>query len=304
MGRQEPGRRPSHAQKRPGQKQGRQPPQKRGLSRLFSSAEMLLVKKDMAGIWARSSQRALLMLLPVTLVVVIPAVYFVAISLLPAEPGAQLTEAIVALLSGTAEKLDYRQGWLIAFTDLLCPLLFLCVPILTAAASASYAFVTEREGGTLETLLLTTMDVKNVFNAKVTNCTILSVVISGAAFVAFAITAIIAEVFAGVRPFFSWDWLVILVMLTPVLSLFSVVFVAMIITRVHSTGESLQTMGYLILPVAAAYLAQFTGIFRLNFWILGLAALVLGAAAVVLFNMASRGFTAEKLLADEEREAG
>lgn len=296
MERQGSGRRAAHIQKSPSQK--------RGLGRLFSSAEMILVKKDMAGIWAKPSQRALLILLPAALVVVIPAVYFVAISLLPVEAGAKLPEAIAALASRPVEKLDYRQGWLTAFTDLLCPLLFLCVPVLTAAASASYAFVAERECGTLETLLLTTMDVKNVFNAKVTSCIILSVFISGASFVAFAVTAIIAEIFTGAPPFFSWEWLVILVMLTPVLSLFSVVFVAMIITRVHSTGESLQTMGYLILPLAAAYLAQFTGIFRLNFLVLGAAALVLGILAVVLFNMASRGFAPEKLLAEEDREAG
>ncbi len=260
------------------------------------------MKKDLASIWAKSSQRALLVLLPITLMVGIPAVYFVAISLLPVEAGARLPEAIARLLPSYVSGLDVRQGWQVAFTQLLCPLLFLCVPILTAAASASYAFVTERESGTLETLLLTSMDVKAVFHAKVTNCTVLSVLISAAGFLAFSITAIVAGVFAGIPLFFNLDWLVLLVLMMPVLSLFSVVFVALIVTRVHSTGESLETMGYLILPVALLYLVQFTGVFRLTLPVLLVVTAVLAAAAVVLFNGAARGFTPEKLLAEETLE--
>ena len=175
-------------------------------------------------------------------------------------------------------------------------MLFLCVPILTGAASASYAFVMERESGTLETLLLTSMGPKSVFNAKTTSCTVLSVLISGAGFLAFALTVTVADVFAEVRLFFTLDWLILLVLEMPTLSLFSVVFVALTVTRVHSTVESLQTMGYLILPVAAIYLMQLTGIFRLNIIALILISAALAVLDVVFFNAASRGFTPEKLL--------
>lgn len=271
--------------------------------RLLNSAELQVVKKDMRAIGADGGRRALLILLPLTLVVVIPAVYFVIISLLPHDPGARLPEALVGLLPEYARGLEYRQGWLVAFTDLLCPMLFLCVPILTGAASASYAFVAEREGGTLETLFLTSMGPRSVFNAKTTSCTVLSVLISAAAFLAFTVTVAVADAFGGVRFFFTLDWLVLVVLEMPALSLFSVAFVALTVTRVHSTVESLQTMGYLILPVAAMYLMQLTGIFRLNLLALVIIALVLAAADVVLFNAASRAFTPEKLLergAEEE----
>ena len=52
-------------------------PEKRGEKRkLLSSGDLLLVRKDMAELWARRGLRALLMLLPVTLVVLVPIVYF------------------------------------------------------------------------------------------------------------------------------------------------------------------------------------------------------------------------------------
>ena len=70
-------------------------PEKRGEKRkLLSSGDLLLVRKDMAELWARRGLRALLMLLPVTLVVLVPIVYFSAISLLPAAPGAQVPQRI------------------------------------------------------------------------------------------------------------------------------------------------------------------------------------------------------------------
>lgn len=276
--------------------------QAQGKTKLFNSAELLLVKKDLKSISGWGGRRALLILLPLMLVVVIPAVYFVTISLMPVEPGARLPETIERMLPEYVKALDYRQGWLVAFTDLLCPMLFLCVPILTGAASASYAFVMERESGTLETLLLTSMGPKSVYGAKTTSCTVLSVFISAAAFLAFAVTVGVADAFAGVRFFFTLEWLLLLVLEMPALSLFSVVFVALTVTRVHSTVESLQTMGYLILPVAAIYLMQLTGVFRLNLLALAIIAVALAALDVVLFNAASRAFVPERLLERGEQE--
>lgn len=265
-------------------------------NKLLSFAELLLVKKDMKAVWSRSGRRALLIILPLILVVAIPAAYFAVISIMPASPGAQLPGTIGDMLPEYAGELDYREGWLVAFTELLCPLLFLSVPILTGAASASFAFVMERESGTLETLLLTSMGPKSVYGAKTTSCTILSVLISAAGFLAFTVTMGVADALMGVRFFFTLDWLLLLVLETPALSLFSVVFVALTVTRVHSTVESLQTMGYLILPVAAIYLMQLCGVFRLNSLALVIIAVVLAALDVVLFNAASRAFTPEKLL--------
>ncbi len=288
------------AQSPPG-RQGRHNAQnKPGGPGALSSAEIMLVKKDLAAVWARKSQRALLMLLPIVLLVIIPGVYYAAVSLFPMEGGAQFPRALEAVLD--RGRLEYRQGWMLAFTQLICPMLYLCVPVLTAAASASYAFVSEREEGTLETLLLTCVGARAVYHAKVTNCTVISVLISAGGFLAFALTSFIAGAFVDAPTFISWEWLGLLVFVSPVLSLFSVVFVALIVNRVHSAGESLQTMGYLIVPVAALYLMQLAGVLRVSFVMLLIVAAVLLVAAVVLFNWAGRNFTPEKLLAADPAE--
>ena len=73
-------------EERPGAGEGSAPlkqaaPKRRfDLHRIFSSAEIVLVGKDLGAIWRNKGTRALLMLLPVVLVVLVPLLYSVAIS--------------------------------------------------------------------------------------------------------------------------------------------------------------------------------------------------------------------------------
>mgnify|MGYP001630553599 FL=1 len=255
-----------------------------------------MAKKDLGAIWQRKGIRALLMLMPVILLVVIPLVYSAATSLLPVTEDAQVPEAIQSLLESASAELGYRQIWFDAFTTLLCPMLFLTVPVICSVASASYAFLGEKEEGTLETVLLSSMDAKSVFNSKVSSCSLLSVVISLLSFLAFAITVSVADLILGAPFFFNWKWLILLLFLMPALAFFSVIFVSLVISRVHSTGESLQTMGYLILPFVILFLVQFTGIIKINAVFLLILSVLLAVASVVMFNVSARRFYAERLL--------
>lgn len=264
------------------------------LGSLFSSGEMVLVGKDLSSLWRSKGTRALLMLLPVILVVVIPLVYSVAISFLPAADELALPDRIAALVSGV-EKYGPRRQWMAAFTTLLCPMLFLCVPIVTSVIAASQVFVGEKEGHTLETLMLSSMEPKSILHTKVTCCTLLSVAISYVSFVAFAITVSVADLLMGAPFFLNLEWIVCLLLFVPTVALFSVVFVGWEASRVHSCGEALQTMGYLMLPLLLLYLAQFAGAFRITVPLLLVIVLVLGGMSVVLFNITSRKFQPEFL---------
>lgn len=256
----------------------------------------MLVGKDLGAIWRNKGTRALLMLLPVVLIVVLPLAYSVTISFLPTEDALYLPKEIAAMVGGL-DGYGPRRQWMAAFTSLLCPMLFLCVPIVCSVTAAARVFVGEKEGGTLETLMLSSMDVKSLLHAKVTCCTLLSVAISLLSFLAFAIAVSVADILMGAPFFFNLEWLVCLVLLMPLTALFSVVFVSWELPRVHSVGEAMQTMGYLMLPLLLLYLIQFTGVFRITVpLLLGIAAL-LAVLSVVLFNITSRNFQPERLFA-------
>ena len=246
------------------------------LHRIFSSAEIVLVGKDLGAIWRNKGARALLMLLPVVLVVLVPLLYSVAISFLPTEESLAMPERLAAMLHGL-EGHGPRQQWMAAFTTLLCPMLFLCVPVMCSVVAASQVLVGEKEGGTLETLMLSAMDTRSLLHAKVTCCTLLSILM-------------------GAPYFLNWEWIACLVLVMPAVALFSVVFVSWELCRVHSAGEALQTMGYLLLPLLLLYLIQFTGVFRVTAPLLIAIAVGLGVLSVILFNLTSRQFQPERLL--------
>lgn len=242
------------------------------------------------------------MAMPVLLVVVLPIVYFAAISLLPDGTIAAEPKILLEFLSFEQGALAYRPFWASVFTTLLCPMLYLSVPIVCAVSAASCAFIGEKENGTLETLFLSSMTAKSVFNAKVTACSLISVIISWISFLVFGITVSIADLLLGAPFFFNLEWLVMALFLTPALSLFSVVFVGLVLSRVYSMGESIQTMGYLLLPFIVLYLVQFTGVFRVTMLVIAIIAAVLGILAIVFFNLASRKFQAELLFISVQEE--
>ena len=261
---------------------------------LFSSAENILIGKDLGAIWRNKGVRALLMLLPVVLVVVIPLVYSVGISFIPIEGNPSFPEPLAKLL-GNPQKYTYRQLWMGAFTTLLCPMLFLCVPILCSVIAASQVFVREKEEGTLETLFLSSLDATMILHAKILCCTLLSIAISAISFVAFAITVSVADLCMGAPYFLNLRWIVCLVLLMPVVALFSVIFVCWELPRVYSFVEALQTMGYLLLPLLLLFLVQLTGVFEITVPVLLVIVVLLGVASILLFNRTNRLFQPEKL---------
>lgn len=144
--------------------------------------------------------------------------------------------------------------------------------------------------------MLSAMDTRSLLHAKVTCCTLLSILISLLSFIAFAISISVADLFMGAPYFLNWEWIACLVLVMPAVALFSVVFVSWELCRVHSAGEALQTMGYLLLPLLLLYLIQFTGVFRVTAPLLIAIAVGLGVLSVILFNLTSRQFQPERLL--------
>jgi NADH:ubiquinone oxidoreductase subunit K len=60
--------------------------------------------------------------------------------------------------------------------------------------------------------------------------------------------------------------------------------------------ESVQTSGYIVLPLVLMFVGQFTGLFTLNAVIFLLVSVVVVLIDIPVWMIASRSFTAEKLL--------
>lgn len=263
--------------------------------KLISLAEKAIVKKDFSEVWDTKMARGTIIALPVILVVALPVLYLVMIYFIPTSQMNGIDQ-MMKLLPKELSAFSVQQSMFYLMTNLLCPMFFLMIPLMSSTVTAACSFVGEKERSTIETLLLTPMSVKQIFRAKVLGCIVLSAITTGISFVIFTIVISTGDILLGMPFFFNWNWFVLVFLLSPATTVFGVIFMVIISGRSKSYMESIQTSGYVVLPVVLLFLGQFTGLFRLNALIL--LAVSAGVLIVdgILFNIASRAFTPEKLL--------
>jgi hypothetical protein len=263
--------------------------------KLFSKAEKAIMKKDFGEIWDTKMARNTLLLLPIILVVILPAFYLALIYFLPAEQinGA---DKMLKLLPQEAQGFSVQQSMFYMMTNFLCPMFFLMIPLMVSSISAACSFVGEKERSTIETLLLTPMSMRQIFKAKVFGCVILSGISTLIAFVAFSIVTSVGDLIMKMPFFLNWNWLVLVLFFAPAITVFGVIFMVIFSGKSKSYMESFQTSSYIVLPVVLLFMGQFTGLFQLNALILLVISVVIILLDIVLLLFGSRSFTPEKLL--------
>lgn len=263
--------------------------------KLISPAEQAIVKKDFGEVWDTKMARNTLILVPALLMLVLPVLFLIMIYFIP-EAQINGADKMMQLLPADAKGYTVKQAMFYYLTNLLGPMFFLMIPLMGSSVSAACSFVGEKERGTMETLLLTPLNVRQIFRAKVIGCLILSGISTVISFVVFAVVISTGDILLKMPFFFNWNWLVLLLLLTPAVTVFGVIFLVLVSGKSKSYMESMQTSGYIVLPVILLFLGQMSGLFQLNTLILLLVALVVWAADVVVLLFAARLFTPEKLL--------
>lgn len=260
-----------------------------------TAGQKALIRKDFAEVWKTPMLRNTLLALPAILMVVMPVMFLLVAYFAPMEQMNGMDE-ILALLPEKAQSLNERQMMFYTMTTMMAPMFFLMIPLMSSTVTASSSFVGEKERGTIETLLLTPMTVRQIFRAKVEMCVRLSLLVTGISLVLFAITALVGNVILEMPFWFDWSWVVLVVLLAPALTVFGVVFMVLVSGRSKSYMEAMQTSGYVVLPIILLFIGQFTGLFVLGAVVLLVVAAVVILLDAFLFRIASGLFTAEKLL--------
>ena len=134
--------------------------------KLLSKPEQTLVKKDFGEIWNTKLVRATLLAVPICLVVLLPIVFLAMVFLVPMDQVngvGQMMKLIPEQLKG----LSFQQSMFYMMTNIVSPMFFLMVPLMTSTVSSANSFVGEKERHTMETLLLCPLKVRQIFKAKV-----------------------------------------------------------------------------------------------------------------------------------------
>ena len=174
---------------------------------------------------------------------------------------------------------------------------FLMIPIMTASIMAASAFVGEKERHTLETLLYCPLTLRQIFQAKVLASFLLSMLVSLISFVSMLLV-IEAELYLLMGKFLlpSVNWLVVMLLVSPAISLIAVTLIVRGSAKAQSVEESQQAAVFLIIPIVLFVAGQFTGVLLMSVWVLLGLGVVCSVLAWILLRKSMVRFTYEKLL--------
>ncbi|MBA2133357.1 ABC transporter permease [Capillibacterium thermochitinicola] len=138
---------------------------------------------------------------------------------------------------------------------------FLLIPLMTASVIGANSFAGEKERKTLETLLFAPLDLNTLFWAKILAAflpaTLLTLICS---FLYGIVVNITAYPLFGRLIFPEGNWLLLLLWVSPALSLGTVFVNVFISAKVKGFQEAFQLSGLVILPILGLFIGQLFGI--------------------------------------------
>ena len=253
-----------------------------------------IIKKDLRLVTANRRLFLELLCVPLILAVLLPTVFILMIHMVPDDPDIQ---KLIGILPEAmrADSIERTAAGLVI--NYVFPLFFLLIPIMAASVTAASSFVGEKERSTLETLLYCPLSVRRIFQAKVLASFILSMLISFGAFL--LMTAVLeGELFflMGRMILPGANWLVVLLLVSPAVSLIAVTMIVRGSAKAQSVEESQQGAVFLVMPVILLVAGQLSGALLLNIRVLLGIGLACALLAWVLLKRAVARFTYEMLL--------
>lgn len=253
-----------------------------------------MIYKDFRGVVSNRRLFASLLIVPIVLTVLLPSIFVIAGHFTPDDPDLQQMLSLLpeSMQESSLEQLIHRM-----LLNYILPVFFLMIPIMTASIMAASSFVGEKEKRTLETLLYAPLTLKEIFRAKVLACFLVSMLVSLISFAAMLLV-LETELFflTGSGLFPGISWLVILLLVSPAISLIAITLIVRQSAKAKTVEESQQGAVFLIIPIVLLAIGQFTGVLMLSVWVLLGLGVLCALVAGLLLKRAMGNFTYEKLL--------
>ena len=260
----------------------------------MNDGQFAVIKKDIQSITSNKQIFAVLLIVPLVLTIVLPSIFVFVISFAP--DAASDFQKLLDILPAASGKSDQQRIFGLILNNIM-PVFFLIIPIMASSVMAASSFVGEKEKHTLETLLYSPLSLGQLFRAKILAGFSVGMMVSYISFGAMLLVVEMEVFFLTgnlITPGISW--LIIMLLIAPSFSLVAIAVTVRSSAKAKTIEEAQQRAVFLIFPILALVIGQFTGILLLNSWIL----LGLGVVLVVLDMLLMRGaagnFTYEKLL--------
>ena len=251
--------------------------------------QFALIKKDIRGITSNKQIFAVLLIVPIVLTIVLPSIFVIVLTQAP--DAASDFQKLLDMLPVPDGEYSQQQRILGLILNNIMPPFFLIIPIMASSVMAASSFVGEKEKHTLETLLYSPLSLGQLFQSKILAGLSVGMMISYSSFAAMLLVMELEFFFlTGNLLLPAASWLAIMLLIAPAISLVAIA------AKARTIEEAQQRAVFLIFPILALLIGQFTGIILISAGLLWGVGIVLAALAILLVKEAAGNFTYEKLL--------
>lgn len=257
--------------------------------------QLAVTKKDIRGVTLNKQVFAVLLIVPLALVIVLPSIFVLVTAFAP--DAASDFQKILDMLPADNGARSQQQRIFGLILNNIMPVFFLMIPIMASSVMAASSFVGEKEKHTLETLLYSPLSLKQMFQAKILAGFSVGMMVS---YISFAAMMLVLELevflLTGEAILPSSSWLAIMLLIAPAISLIAIAVTVRSSAKAQTIEEAQQRAVFLVFPILALLIGQFTGILLISAGLLWGVGAVLAALDLLLMRGAAGSFTYEKLL--------
>lgn len=261
----------------------------------MNQRQLAIMKKDIRSITSNKQVFTVMLLVPLALTIILPSVLVVVIALIP--DAASDFEKLLDMLPAAAQTGNQEMIMLGLMLNKIMPAFFLMIPIMASSVMAASSFVGEKEKHTLETLLYSPLTLRQLFQAKILASFSVGMLVS---FISFAAMVLVLEIelffLTGAVLIPDFSWMVVLLLVAPSVSLIAISMTVRGSAKAQTVEEAQQCAVFLIFPIIALVVGQFTGIIFVSTWLLLGLGVVMALIAALLMKGSVGKFTYEKLL--------
>lgn len=257
--------------------------------------QLALIKKDIRSITSNKQVLMVMLMVPLALAIVLPSMIALVTVLVP--DSTSDFQKLLEMLPVPAGEYNQEQMILGLMLNKIMPAFFLVIPVMASSVMAASSFVGEKEKHTLETLLYSPLSLKQLFQSKILAGFSVGMMVS---YISFAAMMLVLEIemffLTGSVIMPDLSWLIIMLFIAPAISIVAIAVTVRGSAKAQTMEEAQQRAVFLIFPILALVIGQFTGIILVNAWLLLGLGIVLAVLDVLLMRGAARKFTYEKLL--------
>lgn len=257
--------------------------------------QLAIMKKDILSITSNKQVIIVMLSVPLALSIIMPSIFVLVTAFVP--DAVSDFQKLLDMLAVAVPGYSKNQMMIALVLNKIMPVFFLMIPIMASSVMAASSFVGEKEKHTLETLLYSPLSIKQLFQAKILAGFSVGMLVS---FLSFAAMILVLEVEAvlvtGAVILPELSWLIVMFLIAPAISLIAIAITVRGSAKAQTMEEAQQRAAFLIFPILALVIGQFTGVILVSTWLLlGLGLILVLLAAVLMKGIAGR-YTYEKLL--------